>query len=134
MDNLLSPPDEAVLQRFINQHPDVARWDTEIKQRQARIDLEKANALPDPTIMGGYRRFNDVDVSAFVLGLSLPLPVTNRNQGNIAAAKVALVRARSQRKAAVTKLRLELGRALAGMSSAYAAASDLRQAVLPGYT
>jgi cobalt-zinc-cadmium efflux system outer membrane protein len=58
--------------------------------------------------------------------------VTNRNQGNITAAKIGLAQARSQRKAALTELYAELGRAYADITSAYMATSDLQKMVLPG--
>ncbi len=82
--------------------------------------------------MGGYRHLNEVDESAFVLSLSLPLPVTNRNQGSVLAAKAGLARARVQQRAALTRIRAELGRAYASLSSEYMTATDLQQEVLPG--
>jgi cobalt-zinc-cadmium efflux system outer membrane protein len=132
LDRVIHPPELSVLQALIVQHPAVARWDVEIEQRQARIALEKANALPDPTLAGGYRRLGEVDESAFVVGLSLPLPVANRNQGNILAAKATLAQTYRQRTAALTGIRTDLSRAYASLSSAYMAANDLQQTVMPG--
>ena len=132
LDRIVNPPAPSALQALVVQHPTVARWETEIEQRQARFDLEKANARPNPTVVGGYRHLNEVDESAFVLGLSLPLPVTNRNQGSILAAKAALARARVEQRAALTSIRAELSRAYASLSSEYMTATELQQEVLPG--
>jgi outer membrane protein, heavy metal efflux system len=132
LDHIAPPPQITALESLITLHPQVARWDTEIKQRQAKLTLEKANARPDPRVMGGYRRLGEADESAFVLGLSLPLPVHNRNQGQIMEAKVALVQARRQRDAALVQVRTDLDRAYTALHNAYNAATDLQQVVLPG--
>ena len=124
-------PKKTVLQSLVKRHPSVMRWNTEIQQRQARIALAKANALGNPVLMAGYRRFNDVDESAFVVGLSVPLPVTNRNQGNIIAAKAARAQAVSQRTAAVAEIQIKLALAYSDLSSSYDAADDLELTVLP---
>ena len=47
---------------------------------------EKAKVIPDVTFSGGYRRFEDTDSDAFVAGISVPLPLFNRNQGQVTQA------------------------------------------------
>lgn len=54
---------------------------------QARIRVARADAIPDVTASGGVRRFNDGRETAFVAGISIPLPVRNRNRGGIDAAQ-----------------------------------------------
>jgi outer membrane protein, heavy metal efflux system len=132
LNHIAPPPQIATLESLVTLHPHVARWDTEIKQRQAKLTLEKANARPNPRVMGGYRRLGEADESALVLGLSLPLPVHNRNQGQIMEAKVALIQARRQRDAALVQVQADLDRAYTALHNAYNAATDLQQVVLPG--
>ncbi|WP_428682452.1 TolC family protein [Sphingopyxis sp.] len=52
----------------------------------ARVRLAQAEGVPDVTASGGVRRFRESNDTAFLVSLSIPLPVFNRNRGNIHAA------------------------------------------------
>jgi cobalt-zinc-cadmium efflux system outer membrane protein len=52
-----------------------------------RLRVERRRAVPDVTVSVGVRRFEEDDASAFVAGVSVPLPLFNQNRGNIAAAR-----------------------------------------------
>lgn len=54
---------------------------------EARIRVARADAVPDITASGGIRRFGEGRETAFVAGVTIPLPFRNRNQGNIEAAQ-----------------------------------------------
>ena len=78
---------------------------------QAEIARERSLGVPDPTLSAGVRRFEESNDQAFVVGISIPLPFRNRNQGNIAAAE-AQYRATSANEAiAEADYRLEFERA-----------------------
>ena len=64
----------------------------------AEIARERSLRVPDPVVSGGVRRFAESNDNAFLVGVSIPLPFSNRNQGNIAAAE-AEFRAASAREA-----------------------------------
>lgn len=53
----------------------------------ARVKLAQAEGVPDITASGGVRNFRESRDTAFIVGMSIPLPVFNRNRGNIAAAR-----------------------------------------------
>lgn len=53
----------------------------------ARVKLAQVEAVPDVTASGGVRNFRESGDTAFIVGVSIPLPVFNRNRGNIAAAR-----------------------------------------------
>jgi cobalt-zinc-cadmium efflux system outer membrane protein len=53
----------------------------------ARVRLAQAEGVPDITASGGVRNFRESRDTAFIVGVSIPLPVFNRNRGNIAAAQ-----------------------------------------------
>jgi cobalt-zinc-cadmium efflux system outer membrane protein len=125
------PPEDA-LAAFLPENPAIARWETELQQRKAAVDLEEARAVPDPTVMGGYRRLGDAGEDAFVLGLAIPLPVANRNQGAIREAKFNLAKAHKQKQAAEAATYAAFARAYESLSAAYAEVMDIRKAVLPG--
>jgi cobalt-zinc-cadmium efflux system outer membrane protein len=54
---------------------------------ERRIDVERTAARPDVTASIGLRRFEADDATALTFGVSLPLPLFDRNRGNIDAAR-----------------------------------------------
>ncbi len=54
---------------------------------RARVDLAKVERIPDVTLDLFYRRLQDTQTNAFDVGISVPLPVFDRNQGRIHAAE-----------------------------------------------
>ena len=54
---------------------------------EAALRLQKANAWVDVTVNAGYRRFEATKESAWVAGVSVPIPIQNMNGGAIAAAR-----------------------------------------------
>ena len=125
-------PQEDALVALLPQNPAIARWETELEERRAAVDLEKAGAVPDPTVLGGYRRFNDTGDRAFVFGLAIPLPITNRNQGAIQESKFNLSKAYKQSQAAEAATYAAFAGAYETLSAAYAEVMDIRNVVLPG--
>jgi cobalt-zinc-cadmium efflux system outer membrane protein len=103
-----------------------------MERRRAALELEKANAITDPTIFGGMQRFNEADDTALVFGLSIPVPVSNRNQGRILEARYNLAKARNQRKAVEANIYVSLADAYQALSSAFIEVTDLKNEVLPG--
>ena len=125
-------PSETELRRLLAQNPDLARWAIEMQRRRAALELEKANAITDPKIFVGMQRFNEVDDTAVVFGLSIPIPISNRNQGRILEAKYNIAKARRQRGAVEANLYVALADAYQALSSAFVEATDLKNEVLPG--
>lgn len=120
------------LAQRLSQNPDLARWATEISQRQAVIDLEKSMAIPNITLMGGVRRYNTSEDNVFVVSLSIPLPLFNRNQGGIEEARFRLTRAEKERRAAEVRVATALAEAYRALSTAYVEVTSLEETVLPG--
>lgn len=56
----------------------------------ARVRVEARQAMPDVTVSAGVRRLQGDDSTAVVAGLSLPLPLFNRNRGATDAARAEL--------------------------------------------
>jgi cobalt-zinc-cadmium efflux system outer membrane protein len=112
-------------------NPDLARWQTEEDRRRAALQLEKARAVPDIAVVGGVRRYEDTDDGAFVLGLTVPLPLFNRNQGGILAATAELGKARRQYEAAHVRISASLSEAVSTLAAAYDQVTILHEDVLP---
>ena len=131
------PAQEQLLER-LRQNPEIARWGAEIAQRQAAVRVERSKATPDITVGGGYRRLPDLagesgpNDNAIVFGVSLPLPLFNKNQGNIKEAEYRLAKASEERRATDLRLRTELGQAWQRLAAAGAEVEALKSRVLPG--
>lgn len=54
---------------------------------ERRIAIERIQSRPDVSASVGVRRYEAEDATALTLGLSLPLPLFDRNRGNIDAAQ-----------------------------------------------
>ena len=132
LDTLIGIPPAERLIELIAQNPEVARWATEIVQRQATLEREAAQRIPDPTLGGGFRHIRETDDNALVMGVSIPLPVFNRNQGRVLEAHYRLAKAGEERRAAEGQVRAALAEAYGALSRAFVEATRLKKEVLPG--
>jgi cobalt-zinc-cadmium efflux system outer membrane protein len=74
--------------------PDVLAAEAAWRRAEAELRLQKANRIPDPTVLAQYEHEPPDSPNSIGLGVSFPLPLWNRNQGNILGAKAALAQAR----------------------------------------
>ena len=125
------PPYEFLITR-IPQNPDIARWGAELEQREAALRLEKAQRLPDLTIAGGVRYLDESNDQVYVMGMSLPLPFFNRNQGAIGEASNNLQKAQKERTAAEVNAIATLDEVYQTLLSSYNEVTILRDTILPG--
>lgn len=65
---------------------DVRLATAELRAAEARVRLERTVATPDVTAQIGVRRLNETDDTAMVFGLSVPIPLRDRNGGAVEAA------------------------------------------------
>lgn len=119
LDTVLSLPSLEKLQSFITRNPNIARWAVEMQQRDAKLALEKSLRIPDPTIGAGYRRLNESGDNAFVMSVSLPLLLFDRNQGNIQAAEYRKLQTELQKRMVEISLTTKLSEIHSMLSAAY---------------
>jgi len=101
---LQTPPPFEVLVARVTQNPDLARWIQEVELREAVVTLEEAQKIPDVTAGGGIRHFSESNDAALVFGVSVPLPLFDRNQGAREASRRAVIKARHERRAAEVRV------------------------------
>lgn len=118
----------------LNGHPLIARWDTERDVRLAVVAREKANAKADVTVFGGPRWRQGDGEAALVAGVSIPLPFSNRNQGNIAEAQALAEKTESEKRAALATLTAQLGEAWEALAKALNQIEILEGKLLPTAT
>jgi cobalt-zinc-cadmium efflux system outer membrane protein len=131
LDHTDSPPALDTLVARIEHSPDLARWAAEAALRQAEVELALAQRVPNLTVAGGVRHFNELDETAFVAGLSLPLPVFDRNQGGIRAARLRVVEGDRLEEAARVQVHTALAEASQVLDAAFVSVRTTREQILP---
>jgi cobalt-zinc-cadmium efflux system outer membrane protein len=74
--------------------PDVLAAEAGFNKSAADLRLQKANRIPDPTVLAQYEHEPPDNPNSIGLGVSFPLPLWNHNRGNILAAQAAQEQAR----------------------------------------
>ncbi|MDF2399315.1 TolC family protein [Pseudomonas sp. 3MA1] len=103
----------------------------EILQREASLGLEKAQRIPDLDVSIGSQYDAGARERVNLLGLSMPLPLFNRNQGNVLSAARRSDQARDLRNATELRLRSETRQALEQWSTASGEVQAFNQTILP---
>ena len=132
LDSLSPLPAIDQLTLLLSQNPDMARWPLEVDKGRASLELEKARAISDVRLSGGMKRFSETDDNAFVFGISVPLPISDTNQGGRLEAAYALAKVREEQRAARSEIQMELVRAYQALSNSHTEATELDNNILQG--
>lgn len=103
--------------------PDLLAAQAAERKAEADLRLQRANRVPDPTVSLQYEHEQPDKPNTIGLAISLPLPLWNRNEGNLAAARAAITAAKVQ----TDKLRAQIAADIAAARVAYAEASGRLQ-------
>ena len=97
--NMLTPAEGLVLQPLLdsarNSRPDYLLAQTNLLSQQHNLAYQQALKTPDVTVGVEYDRLSNYIPNYWGLAVSLPLPVLNRNKGNINAAKFSIKQAQT---------------------------------------
>lgn len=125
------PSYEALVAR-LKKNPDMARWAAEMVQRQDQVALEEARSIPNLRVGAGGRWFEETQDNTFVMELSIPIPLFDRNQGAIAEARHRLAKAKAERRAIELRLTALLARGYSRLANAHSRVLSLKNKILPG--
>jgi cobalt-zinc-cadmium efflux system outer membrane protein len=115
----------------ISSHPELILSEAIVSEKEALLQLETAKATPDFTVGAGIKYHSDQDDGAFVVGVSIPLPLRDRNQGAIRAAGELVQKAESERDALLSQLRSTLVQMYQNYYQAYEEVHHLQDEILP---
>jgi len=132
LDRLPVVPSAADLAQRLEASPSVARWQAELAQRDALRARAMSGSVPDVTVFAGPRRLSGPEDTALVAGVSLPLPLSNRNRGAIAEAENRIAKLAAEARATRVRSVTELANARVGLQASSEEAQLLRTRVLPG--
>ena len=131
-ENLPSVPSLADLQPLISSAPGVVLARIEVDRRKALTALEQSKRVPDVTVSVGMQRSNETQRNVLLFGVSVPLPIFDRNQGNLLEALKLEDKARDELQAASVRLHSEVAQGQERLSTITAEVQSLQQEVLPG--
>jgi cobalt-zinc-cadmium efflux system outer membrane protein len=124
------PPTAQLLGR-LEQTVELRLAELQIVQGEAALGLEKAQRIPDLDVSIGSQYDASVRERVNVVGVSMPIPLFNRNQGNVLAASRRADQARDLRNAAELRLRTETRQALHLWQTANTEVRSFNQQILP---
>ena len=124
------PPTAQLLGR-LEQTVELRLAELQIVQGEAALGLEKAQRIPDLDVSIGSQYDASVRERVNVVGVSMPIPLFNRNQGNVLAASRRADQARDLRNAAELRLRTETRQALDLWQTANTEVRSFNQQILP---
>jgi len=77
-----------ILEQSLKNRPDLNQARLQVESAGVNLSLQRRQVIPDVTLRGGFNQKGDAFNNQYNIGLSIPLPVFDRNRGNIQAAKI----------------------------------------------
>ncbi len=118
--------------------PDVVAYRLGITSAQANVGLQRANRYQDayllyqPYTYQNNAPFGKQSGASWALGITVPLPVYNRNQGNIERAKINVYQSEVQLAAQERRVEIEVRQGIKEYQASRQIADRIRHQVLPG--
>jgi cobalt-zinc-cadmium efflux system outer membrane protein len=124
------PAFEALAERALA-GPMALRAMKNIEQRKALLDVEQTRRIPNLTVQAGVVSHAQLGGNTAVAAVILPLPLFDRNQGNILQAHQRVDKAIDEQAATELRLRTELTQAYEALLAAQRETGILRDEIIP---
>jgi cobalt-zinc-cadmium efflux system outer membrane protein len=131
LDTTFEIPTMESLAASLASNPNAALADADIRASEARVDLAKAQRIPDVKVELLYRRLQAEKENAFDVGLSIPLPLFDRNQGRIREARAEAAAAEARSRSTLNDLTFRMRDAHSQLTAALANSRTLKDEILP---
>lgn len=129
---VVAPPEPIeVYQAKIKNIPDSKGLDFHKAAKEALLELEQAQVIPDLNVTVGIRDFRETKNQALVFGITVPLPILNQNRGNIKRASAELTKARMSSRQIMLMLEQELTTNWQNCQASYDEVKSLKNNLLP---
>jgi cobalt-zinc-cadmium efflux system outer membrane protein len=131
------PPIEELEKIALADRPDLASFRLGVQMAQSAVRLARANAYSDVFVLWQPYTFQDnspyglKSATSWALGLTVPLPIYNRNQGGIERAKINVSQSQLQLWDAERQVRIDVEKALQEYEVTQRLVRELRAEVLP---
>jgi outer membrane protein, heavy metal efflux system len=131
LDHVFEVPALEQVDTALRDHPALLTANADVAASEAHVALAKAQRIPDITVEALYRRLQSERRDAFDIGVSIPLPLFDRNQGRLREARGELAASEARRQSTRNALELRTHEAHAQLTAALARTRALRDEVLP---
>ena len=135
------PPPITTLQKLaVDERPDVVSLRLGIQRAEADVRLARANAYSDVYVLWQPYTFQDnspyglKSQYSWALGVTVPLPIYNRNQGGIQRAKLNVTQSQIQLSDLERQAKIDVAQAILEYEVTLREVKDLREQVLPDAT
>lgn len=128
------PPQMPASSNLIRLIPETAEFrlaELQIDQQEASLGLEKTLRIPDLNVSVGSQYDASIRERVNVVGVSMPIPLFDRNQGNVLSAARRADQARDLKTATELRLRSETLQALDQWSTALNEVKSFNEVILP---
>jgi cobalt-zinc-cadmium efflux system outer membrane protein len=129
---LVAPPSFKTLEQRVLDNPVALRATKNIEHRKALVEVEQTRRIPNLTLNAGVVHHAILGGNTAVAGLTLPLPLFDRNQGNLKEAYERVDKAIDEQAATELRLKTELTQSYETMSAVWNEINILRDEILPG--
>ena len=126
------PPSPDALAQRLDASPSLALWQAEVARRAALRASAQSQRIPDLTVFAGPRRLSGPSDTALVVGVSLPLPLWNRNRAAVEEAEHRVAKLAAEQRATRVAVATELATGRVALVAAVEESHLLRTRVLPG--
>jgi cobalt-zinc-cadmium efflux system outer membrane protein len=132
VDRMPSLPDPDVIEQRLSNSPLLERARLELERRKSLVNVEQSKTVQDFTVSVGVQRREESQREQMMVGISVPIPLYNRNQGNLLEALRREDKARDELVATRITLASETYQVVERLSARRQEAELLRDEVLPG--
>ncbi len=132
LDRKFDIPEYSKLKEYLlENNPEIKAINLQQERGDFLLKSAKAERIPDVEIGFGVRRFEEDNTHAFVAGLSIPLPLFNRNQGSIQEALVNQKKVEVDGNAVRNRLLFELNEAYKTFQTVLHQTDVFKDTILP---
>ncbi|AXA75256.1 cobalt-zinc-cadmium resistance protein [Achromobacter xylosoxidans] len=103
-----------------------------VEMGRAQLEVEKSKRYPDITLSAGVARDNEQGRNKAQFGVAIPLPLFDRNQGNVYSATMQSYKAQDMYRELESRLTADLLQSVSQFDLAANSAREYRATVLPG--
>jgi cobalt-zinc-cadmium efflux system outer membrane protein len=131
LDRIQPVPSFDALVAVMDDSPAIKAKLSEIKIADRGIDLEKRKRIPDLTFSGGVKKVDGSDDLIYIAGLSLPIPLFDRNQAAVGRAAAERDRRKGALAAEKNRLSKDLKIAYQRLTTAHQQVTVIKTDILP---
>ena len=118
--------------RRLNASPALLRARHEADRFSAIADLERSRRIPDVTVSLGTKKAEELGRNQTIVGISIPFPIFDRNQGNVLEAQRRADKARDELSATEVRLSTEVAQNEERLKALVVEAQTLQSEIMPG--